>query len=847
MVPMEFGLLSKLKYLYLGENNLTGNIPPSLTNMSKLNELYLEQNQLSGHVPWEIGTKLTSLQILSLWGNQLSGNIPNSIGNCSNLTAIDLDNNQLSGMVPMELGKLSLLQRLNLHSNQLVSGSSSTLTFLTALTNCSHLEKLNVADNYLNGVFPLSIGLLSSKLFKLDLSDNNISGSIPQQIANLTNLTFLDLSNNIFSGNIPSEIIRFHKLERLYLDGNRLEGSIPSEMGEMKSLGLLSLARNKLSGKIPDSLCSLPQLRRLYLDHNYLSGGIPASLEGCQNLELLDLSYNKLRGRIPRQVIASLKNLQFYLNLSWNSLDGSLPGEISKIVMAQAIDISGNQLHGMIPNAIGDCTALEHLNLSRNAFESRIPDTISKLQNLQEMDLSVNFLSGSIPLSLRRLKVLRYMNLSFNNLSGQIPGDGLFQNSTVIALLMGNRGLCGPQNYSLPACPKQSKGNLSLLRKTVLSAVGIIAFILCSLIVGLVWRQKFSRRQFRPTNYIFERLRYPKFSYQDLLTATNGFDEANLLGVGNFGSVYRGNLTDGKVVAIKTLDLQNEEAHKSFKTECKVLGRIRHRNLTRIISAFSYPNLKGLVLQFASNGSLEKQLYPDRDDQEICELGLSERLKIAIDVAHGMEYLHHDCSPQVVHCDLKPGNVLLDSDMTALVTDFGISRLTTTPNTRDLPSTTTIALKGSIGYIAPEYGVGGSISTKGDVYSYGILILEMVTRKRPSDDMFVGDMNLPKWVRSAFPERITDIVDGRLLRDANDMEENRCLVSFINVGLICSSESPRERPSMRDVARALESVRASVMGRAAASNLTATISDLLRNTTRNPIGTSASNTESCTL
>ncbi|KAH9330814.1 hypothetical protein KI387_002922, partial [Taxus chinensis] len=169
------------------------------------------------------------------------------------------------------------------------------------------------------------------------------------------------------------------------------------------------------------------------------------------------------------------------------------------------------------------------------------------------------------------------------------------------------------------------------------------------------------------------------------------------------------------------------------------------RNLTRIISAFSYPGLMGLVLQFASNGSLEKRLYPDRDDQKIRELGLSERLKIAIDVAHGMEYLHHDCSPQVVHCDLKPGNVLLDSDMTALVTDFGISRLTTAPNSRDLPSTTTIALKGSIGYIALEYGVGGIVSIKGDVYSYGIMILEMVTRKRPSDDMFVGDMNLPKW------------------------------------------------------------------------------------------------------
>ncbi|GLJ17412.1 hypothetical protein SUGI_0302800 [Cryptomeria japonica] len=170
--------------------------------------------------------------------------------------------------------------------------------------------------------------------------------------------------------------------------------------------------------------------------------------------------------------------------------------------------------------------------------------------------------------------------------------------------------------------------------------------------------------------------------------------------------------------------------------------------------------------------------------------------------------------------------------MTALVTDFGICRLTAT-NSIDSFSATTLALKGSIGYIAPEYGLGGGVSTKGDVYSYGILILEMVTRKRPSDDMFVGDLNLQKWVSSAFPNELADIVDSGLLRDVNEnMEDNRCLLSFIHVGLLCSSESIRERPSMRDVARFLENLKTSFMGGAVASNLTSTISDLLRNTNR---------------
>ncbi|GLJ28304.1 hypothetical protein SUGI_0556350 [Cryptomeria japonica] len=681
----------------------------------------------------------------------------------------------------MELGKLNFLARLRLDSNKLVSDNTNTLAFLTALTNCSHLRELALANNSFTGILPTSIGQLSSNLNALALQGNMISGSLPQQIANLTNLTYLNLGNNLFSGNNPSGIKRFHVLEELFLRRNNLEGAIPSEIGQMQHLGLLSLHHNQLSGKIPDSVCQSQQLRRLYLHHNKLSGEIPVSLEGCQKLELLDLSYNKLGGKIPVEVIASLKNLQFYLNLSWNSLQGTLPQEMSKIVMAQAIDISGNRLTGVIPISLGDCTALEHLNLSHNVFVGQIPDSLSKLRNLLEMDLS------------------------FNNFSGQISEAGLFPNRTVVILLMGNTGLCGPKIYSLPPCPNLTQRKHSPLKKVVLSVVGTIGFVLCCFVIGILWRLKISRQQVRTSSFIFRMLGYPKFSHQDLVIATSGFDESNLLGVGNFGSVYKGILRDRKIVAIKIFNLQNEEAQKSFKRVCKLLGRIRHRNLIRITSAFFYPDLKGLVLVFACNGSLEKHLYPDRDDEGFCKLGLRECLSIAVDVAHGMEYLHHNCPLQIVHCDLKPSNVLLDANMTALVTDF-------------------------------EYGLGGNVSIKGDVYSYGILILEMVTRKRPSDDMFVGDMSLQKWVRSAFPDRLAEIVDSGLWRDMNEnMEDNKCLIYFIHVGLLCSSESPREKPSIIDICNTLEMLKTSLMGGAAASNITSIISELLENT--NPTGT----------
>ncbi|GLJ15119.1 hypothetical protein SUGI_0247210 [Cryptomeria japonica] len=398
---------------------------------------------------------------------------------------------------------------------------------------------------------------------------STITGRTPPEINNLTNITFIDFRNNFFQGRIPS-LKRIKKLERLYLQGNSLEGSIPIDFGQLKHLGLLDMSNNMLSGEIP------------------------GSLGDCKNLELFDLSHNKLKGKIPREV-ASLSNLHFYLNFSWNLLEGPLPAEISKLVLVLAIDISSNHLSGPIPAAIASCSALESLNLSRNTMEGPLPLSMGKLQNLVELNLSSNSLSEAV----------------------------------------------------------------------------------------------------------LQRLEHTKISYEELAAATGGFNDANLLGTGSFGPVYKGILIDGTFIAVKVLNLQAEQVHSSFKAECNVLKKVRHRNLVRIITSNSNPQFKGLVYEFMPNGSLEKHLYPEREDgeDEVCELAFKTRLHIATDVALAMEYLHHDSSFKVVHCDLKPSNVLLDEDMTGHVTDFGIARLTGATSTDSL--TSTLSLKGSIGYIPP--------------------------------------------------------------------------------------------------------------------------------------------------
>eukprot|EP01018_Ginkgo_biloba_P027538 Gb_29349 [translate_table: standard] len=823
-IPTDLGFLPHLKLLYLAQNNLTGTIPSSLANLSALTVLDVGTNHLHGSIPVELGM-LTQLQTLCVHENQLtggipsslsnctsllSGNIPSSLSNCSKLALLFLDHNLLKGTVPMELGKLRLLDRLKLHNNHLVSGSTTNLPFLSALTNCSLLQQIILHDNNFSGVLPLSIGHLSNKLNYFSLGNNNIGGSIPPHIGNLTNLAYLDLHGNLFSGSIPPQFKQLIKLERLMLHSNNLEGNIPEEIGQMKSLGSLNLSHNMLSGRIPDgslSFASLEQLRQLFLNHNQFSGNIPASLGGCKNLEVLDLSHNMFNGSIPLEV-ASLPNLLLYLNLSWNSLQGPLPSEISKMTKVQAIDISGNQLTGQVPALLGSCSELSYLNLSGNKLQGPIPSSVGRLQSLMDMDLSCNNLSGIIPESLGNIKMLQNLNLSFNNLTGEIPKTGIFRNQTAVSLV-GNPGLCGPW-MQFPQCPPPTSvkhANHKLVKRVIVPVACVTCFILGCLLVGYFWY----RRTGSNKSLAVRLGEHPKTSYQELVNATGGFNEANFIGAGSFGSVYKGILSDGTIVAVKVLNLKNEEAHKSFGTECKVVGRVRHRNLVRIITACSNLKFKALVFKFMSNGSVENHLYPENSNGGVvCGLSLSERLNIAMDTAHGMAYLHHDCFVQVVHCDLKPNNLLLDDNMTAHVADFGIARLTC-PNAMD-SFTCTNALKGSIGYIAPEYGLGGRVSTKGDVYSFGIVLLEMLTRKRPTDEMFVEGLNLRKWVSMAYPDRTVEVVDECLLRDAKSDERSQdeicnCLIRLLNLGLVCSVDSPEERPTMREAAQAQQGIR----------------------------------------
>nr|DAD37065.1 TPA_asm: hypothetical protein HUJ06_007706 [Nelumbo nucifera] len=685
-IPESFGRLTRLTFLALGANRLSGTIPPSMYNLSLITTFsVVANNYLEGSLPFGLGLTLPNLQVLNIGGNQFSGPIPVSLSNLSKLEFLDINGNNFTGKVPIDFMGLGNLSWLALNNNHLGSGDADDLSFMDSLVNCTSLQLLGLDGNHFGGVLPSSISNLSINLGLLTLGDNQISGRIPEGIGNLVNLNVLGIELNQLTGNIPNSI------------------------GMLQNLVKLSLHRNSLSGQIPSSLGNLTLLTVLGLSINNFSGSIPPSIGNCQNLIFLDLSENNLTGAIPKQVIG-ISSLSIFLILSHNHLTGPLPMEVGNLKNLVSLDLSENKLFGEIPDTLGNCVRLQYLSLQGNFFQGPIPPSLRFLTGIEEMDLSRNNFSGKISKYLENLPSLLWLNLSFNDLQDEIPVKGLFQNASSFSII-GNSRLCGgiPELH-LQACPvhelkEQGMSLASKLKIAIGSGVVLVCSILLIVLV-LYWTKK-SKKTLSSTSLKDGPL---KISYKELLEATSGFSSSNLIGAGGFGSVYKGILGDRTLVAVKVLNLQQGGAFKSFLAECESLRNIRHRNLLKIVTSCSSIDFKGnefkaLVYEFMINGSLDMWLHPNEDDAEeqLRNLSLFQRLNIAIDVASALDYLHNHCQVPVVHCDLKPSNVLLDGDFTAHVGDFGLSKFLSENNGKISLNQTasSIGLRGSVGYTAP--------------------------------------------------------------------------------------------------------------------------------------------------
>ncbi|KAL7176488.1 hypothetical protein ACSBR2_029924 [Camellia fascicularis] len=774
-LPEEIGNLN-LERLTIPFTGLTGLIPSQIFNISTARIINLNGNRLSGHFPSSLGLWLPNLKELDLSENKLSGTIPSSISNASKLTVLQMTTNSLTGSIPNTLGNLRLLRVFLVSENNLTRESSSLeLNFITSLANCNNLEYFGIAMNQFNGILPASFGNLSTSLQRLEAFGCKLKGEIPVGIGNLSGLNVIVLDNNEFTGFIPATIGRLERLERLYLEHNRLQGTIPNDLCMLKNLGDLYLSDNKLNGSIPTCLGEQKTLRHIYLQSNNLNSTIPLTLWSLSDL--------------------------LGLNMSSNSLTGYIPLDVGNLKVITEIDLSWNQLSGNIPSTIGGAQTLVTLSLAHNKLQGPIPQSLGNLISLEFLDLSHNNLSRDIPQSLEALRYLQYLNLSFNNLQGEIPTGGHFANFTAESFMQ-NSGLCGAPRLQVPPCKTKtihkSRKSLDLLKYILPS----IAFAI--LVAAFVWIRCRKVNMALPIRVDSMIHSWRRFSYQELVQATNAFSESNLLGTGSFGSVYKGILSNGMSVAIKVFNLQTEGSFESFDVECEVMCNIRHRNLLKIISSCSNTNFKALIFEYMPSGSLQNWLYSRNNFLDVLQ-----RLNIMIDVALAMEHLHHGLTTPIVHCDLKPDNVLLDEDMVAHVGDFGIAKLF--GEGECIAQTKTLA---TIGYMAPEYGREGIVSAKGDVYSYGIMLMEVFTRKKPTDEMFEGEMSLKSWVSDMILQghggSILLAMDSNLIgsesEDVNFTVKEQCVLSVLSLAMDCLKDQPNERINMKDASARLQKI-----------------------------------------
>ncbi|KAL2973458.1 hypothetical protein AAZX31_14G046500 [Glycine max] len=829
-IPKEIGQLRSLKYLLLGFNNLSGTIPPTIGMLANLVELNLSSNSISGQIPSV--RNLTNLESLKLSDNSLSGPIPPYIGDLVNLIVFEIDQNNISGLIPSSIGNLTKLVNMSIGTN-MISGSIPT-----SIGNLVYLMILDLCQNNISGTIPATFGNLT-KLTYLLVFENTLHGRLPPAMNNLTNFISLQLSTNSFTGPLPQQICLGGSLDqfaadynyftgpvpkslkncsslyRLRLDGNRLTGNISDVFGVYPELNYIDLSSNNFYGHISPNWAKCPGLTSLRISNNNLSGGIPPELGQAPKLQVLVLSSNHLTGKIPKE-LGNLTTL-WKLSIGDNELSGNIPAEIGDLSRLTNLKLAANNLGGPVPKQVGELHKLLYLNLSKNEFTESIPSEFNQLQSLQDLDLSRNLLNGKIPAELATLQRLETLNLSNNNLSGAIPDfknslanvdisnnqlEGSIPNipaflNAPFDALKNNKGLCGNASSLVPCdTPSHDKGKRNVIMLALLLTLG--SLILVAFVVGVSLcicnrraskGKKVEAEEERSQDHYFIWSYDGKLVYEDILEATEGFDDKYLIGEGGSASVYKAILPTEHIVAVKKLHAStNEEtpALRAFTTEVKALAEIKHRNIVKSLGYCLHSRFSFLVYEFLEGGSLDKVLT---DDTRATMFDWERRVKVVKGMASALYYMHHGCFPPIVHRDISSKNVLIDLDYEAHISDFGTAKILN-PDSQNLT-----VFAGTCGYSAPELAYTMEVNEKCDVFSFGVLCLEIMMGKHPGD--LISSLLSPSAMSSVSNLLLKDVLEQRLPHPEKPVVKEVILIAKIT--LACLSESPRFRPSMEQV------------------------------------------------
>ncbi|XP_010513997.1 PREDICTED: phytosulfokine receptor 1-like [Camelina sativa] len=844
---------TQIKVVKLAVNYFAGEFTPGFGKCLLLEHLCLGMNNLTGTIPEDL-FRLQSLNLLGIQENRLSGPLSPSIGNLTGLVRLDISLNFFSGEIPDVFYRMPQLKFFLGQTNKFIGGIPKSLA------NSPTLNLLNLRNNTLTGPLLLNCTAMSS-LNSLDLGTNRFNGSLPENLPGCNRLKNVNLARNAFHGQVPESFKNFQSLDYFSLSNSSLVNisSALEILQHCKNLTTLVLTLNFHGEALPDatSLLHFEKLKVLVVANCRLTGSMPSWLSSSNDLQLLDLSWNRLTGAIPSW-IGEFKDL-FYLDLSNNSFTGEIPRSLTLLPSLTSrnisfnepspdfpffmkrnesaralqynqifgfpptIELAHNNLSGPIWEEFGKLKKLHVFDLKWNELSGSIPSSLSGMTSLEALDLSNNHLTGSIPASLQRLSFLSKFSVAFNNLSGVIPSGGQFQ--TFPNSSFESNDLCG--EHRLPCSGGSTMDRSSerpLIKRSGRSkgadigmAVGIAlgSVFLLTLLLLIVLRSRRRSGEVDPEIEESESMTRKEhgemgsklvvlfqnndkeLSYDDLLDSTNSFDQANIIGCGGFGMVYKATLPDGKKVAIKKLSGDCGQIEREFEAEVETLSRAQHPNLVLLKGFCFYNNDRLLIYSYMENGSLDYWLHERNDGPAL--LNWRTRLKIAQGAAKGLLYLHEACDPHILHRDIKSSNILLDENFDSHLADFGLARLMSPYETH-----VSTDLVGTLGYIPPEYGQASVATYKGDIYSFGVVLLELLTDKRPVDMCKPkGCRDLISWVvKMKHENRASEVFDPLVYSREKDKEMCRVL----EIACLCLCENPKQRPTTQQLVSWLDDV-----------------------------------------
>ncbi|KAH0870693.1 hypothetical protein HID58_077715 [Brassica napus] len=812
-IPAELGVLPLVQMILLG-NRLTGTIPKEIGNIASLERLVLENNQLSGSLPPQLGS-LLNLQRLYLSSNKFTGKIPSTFGKLISLRNLRLSDNQFKGTLPDFIERWTELEYMVLHSSGLVGPIPISISGLTKL------KVLMISDMTGPGSqFPPLRNM--QELTMLVLRNLNLTGELPSYLGrNTSNLTLLDLSFNQLSGVIPNTYEELGDVKNLYLTGNMLNGSVPRWM--LNGRGLIDLTYNNFSEDSITTSCYHNSMNLFASSYTRTNNSMNVfCLKNFRCPTSLDSLYINCGGDEETTVNGLVfqaddydRKPGYYESTRWFSSNTGIFLEDSRgvpkgtTIWSDSSKVKGVENSKLYAQARLSPISLTYYMLCLSSGNYKVSLHFAEIMFNKSKSYT------SLGKRLFDIHIQGVLVLKDFNIAEQAGGVGKVVVKTFPVIVNNGsleirlywagkgtvatpvKGVYGPL-ISAIAVDRVKNGTSSSSHSRIWIGIGVGLVVLFLLLIGfsILWfkglltSKSRLEREFKKKNFNTTR-----FSLRQLSAATDNFSEANKIGEGSFGKVYKGILTNGTIIAVKQLAKKSKQGSVEFLNEVGVISALQHPNMVRLHGFCVEGKQLLLVYEFVENNNLARALFGPQETQ--ISLDWPTRQKICLGVARGLAYIQEESRLKILHRDIKASNILLDKDLNAKIADFGLAKLF-----REDESHITTNPAGTPGYWDPEYAMKGQLSDKSDVYSFGVLALEIVCGKSNSTERLDSTKNLyfVEWARLLWKQnKYENLVDSRL----QDYDREEALV-MVKVGVLCTSRLPADRPYMSEAVKMLE-------------------------------------------